>query len=291
MRLPPFLACVALVALSSAAFAGTPAFAVVAAENFYGDIAKQVGGEDVAVTSILSNPEQDPHLFETSPSVARAVASARMIISNGMEYDPWMDHLIEASRSARRVDINVASLVGRKAGENPHIWYQPETMLILARALCSSYQAIDAAHAAGYAQRLARFEASMVPVKARTVALRPRLAGLQVAATEPVFGYMIAALGMVSRDQGFQLAVMNGTEVSASQVEGFENDLKTRRVRLLIFNRQARDEVADHMKAIAMQSGVPVVGASETEPVGVTYQTWIMNEMDAISKAASAGSE
>src|SRR6185312_5079370 len=115
----------ALVALSvvpTVAWAAGPA-AVVAAENFYGDLAQQLGGPDVKVTSVLSNPDQDPHLFEASPSVARAVSAARYVVYNGIGYDPWMEKLLSAARSPDRHTIVVADLVGKKPGDNPHIWY------------------------------------------------------------------------------------------------------------------------------------------------------------------------
>ena len=104
---------------------------VLAAENFYGDVAKQIGGRNVAVTNILSNPDQDPHLFEVSPSVARAVAGARIVIYNGAGYDPWMNSLLRAVHGTDRKTIVVANLVGTKAGANPHIWYDPATMLAI----------------------------------------------------------------------------------------------------------------------------------------------------------------
>ena len=260
---------------------------VVAAENFYGDVARQVGGSDVSVTSILANPDQDPHLFELSPSVARAVSSAEILIENGLDYDPWMDRLIAATQMPNRQVIVAASLVGRHAGDNPHVWYDPATMSALARAVSAAYTAADPAHAAGYAQRLARFEATMTPLLAKIAALRGKLQGSQVTATEPVFDDMIAALGMVSHDRRFQRAVMNETEASASDVAAFEDGLRSHRVRLLIVNRQASNAVADRMRSIAVSAGVPVVGASELQPAGVSYQAWMLGELDAVEKAMS----
>src|SRR6266851_1253577 len=101
---------------------------IVAAENFYGDVAQQLAGPNAKVTSILSNPDDDPHLFEASPSVARAIADASIVIENGADYDPWMEKLLGASKSAGRTSINVAELVHKKAGDNPHLWYDPRTM-------------------------------------------------------------------------------------------------------------------------------------------------------------------
>jgi zinc/manganese transport system substrate-binding protein len=258
---------------------------IVAAENFYGDIAKQIGGPDVKVTSILSNPDQDPHLFEVSPSVGRDVSAASIVIYNGIDYDPWMEKLLGAARSTKRETIVVADLVGKKTGDNPHIWYDPATMVALAKTLSEALIADDPGHRAGYEQRLARFEESVKPIQAKAAGLRQRLAGTPVTATEPVFGYMFDALGMEVRNQSFQLAVMNNTEPSASDVAAFENDLKTHRVKLLIYNSQATDPVADRMVKIAKASHVPVVGATETEPAGKSYQGWMLSELDAVNQA------
>jgi len=258
---------------------------IVAAENFYGDIAKQIGGGAVGVTSILSNPDQDPHLFEVSPSVGRNVSAARIVVYNGIDYDPWMAKLLQAARSADRKVIVVADLVGKKTGDNPHVWYAPATMLALAKALTETLTAQDPARKSDYEQRLARFEVSIKPIQAKIEQLRGKCNGLEVTATEPVFGYMLDALGMQVRNPAFQLAVMNSTEPSASDVAAFESDLTTHRVKLLVYNSQATDPIAKHMEALAEKSGVPVVGATETEPAGKDYQAWIMSALDAVDRA------
>jgi len=112
---------------------------VVAAENFYGDVVRQIGGDDVAVASVMSNPDQDPHLFETTPSTVRQIAAAQVVILNGADYDPWMDKLLKASPKVGRTAIVVADLVGKKAGDNPHLWYDPGTMPAAARALAEAF--------------------------------------------------------------------------------------------------------------------------------------------------------
>ena len=271
-----------LVGMISVAQADT--IKVVAAENFYGDIAQQIVGPNIAVTSILNNPNQDPHLFEVSPSVGRDVSAARIVIYNGVNYDPWMEKLLTAARSANRKVIVVAELIGKKTDDNPHIWYDPATMLALAKAFSDALIAEDPADKPEYEHRLARFRASVKPIQAKIDELRRRYAGMQITATEPVFGYMFDALGMQVRNQSFQLAVMNNTEPSASDVAAFESDLKTHQVKLLIYNSQATDPIADRMQKIARASGVPVVGAAETEPAGKDYQGWMMSELDAIDR-------
>ncbi len=258
---------------------------IVAAENFYGDVAKQVGGTHVAVTSILSNPDQDPHLFEASPSVARNLSAARIVIFNGIGYDPWVEKLLAAARSDNRQTIDVGALAGKVLGDNPHIWYDPATMLALAKALADGLATADPAHATEYARNLAAFQHSVEPITAKIAGMKARLAGMPATATEPVFGYMFGALGLAVRNMPFQLAVMNDTEPSASDVAAFETDLKTHQVKLLVYNSQASDPVAARMQALARLSHVPVVAATETEPPGKTYQAWILGELDAVDHA------
>jgi zinc/manganese transport system substrate-binding protein len=258
---------------------------IVAAENFYGDVAQQLAGPDAKVTSILSNPDDDPHSFEASPSVARAIADARIVIANGADYDPWMEKLLGASRSASRTTIKVADLVGRKPGDNPHLWYDPATMPAFAKALSAALAAADPAHRADYDQRLQAVLESLKPIDAKVAQLRKKHSGTKVTATEPVFGYMAAALGLVMRNERFQLAVMNDTEPSASDVATFETDLRKHRVKLLIYNSQATDESAKRLLDIARQSKVPVIGVTETEPPGKTYQDWMQGQLDALDDA------
>src|SRR5580700_4779418 len=140
---------------------------IVAAENFYGDIAKQIGGSNVKVTSILSNPDQDPHLFEVSPSVGRNVSAAQIVIYSGIDYDPWMEKLLGAAKSGNRKAIVVADLIGKKTGDNPHVWYDPAAMLALAKSLSDALTEADPDHKDGYEQRLATFVDSVKPIQAK----------------------------------------------------------------------------------------------------------------------------
>lgn len=262
-----------------------PAINIVAAENFYGDVAQQIGGPAVKVSSILSNPDEDPHMFEASPSVARSISGAKIVVYSGIDYDPWMEKLLAAARSGDRRTIVVADLIGKKSGDNPHIWYDPATMLAFAKTLTDDLAAIDGAHQADYQARLAHFEDSIQPVQAKIAALRTRLSGTPATATEPVFGYMFDALGMNVRNMSFQMSVMNNTEPSASDIAAFESDLKTHKVRLLVYNSQATDPIAQRMEKIAKASHVAVVGATETEPAGKKYQAWMLSELDAVDRA------
>ena len=258
---------------------------IVAAENFYGDVAEQLGGPEVAVVSILSDPDQDPHLFEVGTAAARAVAGAAIVVFNGADYDPWMEKLLAAAPVAGRETIEVAKLVHKTPGDNPHLWYDPATMPAFADALTAALARRDPAHAAQYAARHARFEAGLKPLIDKVASLRRRYAGTPVTATEPIFGDMAAAIGLEMRNERFQRAVTNDTEPSAAAIAAFQSDLRSRAVKALIYNRQTSEGVTLQMQALARRSRVPVVGVSETEPAGTTYQSWMLSELDALERA------
>ncbi len=285
LKLTLCLVAAILLACPTLAQPAATTISIVAAENVYGDVAQQLAGPDATVTSILSNPDQDPHLFEASPSVARSLSTAAIVVYNGADYDPWMVKLLTAARSAGRKVIVVANLVHKKAGDNPHLWYDPATMPAYAKALTAALTERDPGRKQDYERRLQAFLTSLQPLDAKIAELRAKFAGTPVTATESVFGYMAAALGLRMRNERFQLAVMNSTEPRASDVAAFENDLRKHQVRLLFYNSQASDAAAQRMVRIAQQAKVPVVAVTETEPAGTIFQDWVMGELNAISEA------
>ena len=282
-----------LMGVVAAAFLCAPAFAdpvkIVAAENFYGDIAAQIGGRDVAVTSILTNPDQDPHLFEASTETAKAIANAKVVVANGVDYDPWMEKLIAANTAPGRREIVVAALVGRKSGDNPHLWYDPAYVTAAAEAIAAALAQVDPAHKSDYVKGETAFVASLAPLNAKIAAMKAKFAGQPIAMSEPVFGYQAQLLGLEVRDQGFALSVMNDTEPSASQVAGFEDDLTKHRVKAMLFNAQASEPAVQRLVDMAKANKIPVVGVSETQPPGKTYQAWMGAQLDALDRALSGG--
>jgi len=278
-----------LAAAPVAALADAP-IPIVAAENFYGDIAAQVGGDHVAVTSVLNNPDQDPHLFEASPSISREIAAAKIVIFNGADYDPWVAQMLAANQAPGRAVIVAADLVHRRAGDNPHLWYDPPTMPAVAAALAARLIAIDPAHQADYQARLQTVQASLKAIADKAAALRAKYAGAPVTASEPVFGYMADALGLSMRNQRFQLSVMNDTEPSARDTAAIESDLKNHKVKVFFYNSQVTDPLTDRLLKLANQGNVPVVGVSETEPGGKGFVDWMMDQLDATAKALAGPS-
>jgi zinc/manganese transport system substrate-binding protein len=233
----------------------------------------------------MNNPEQDPHLFETTPAVVRQLAGAQIVILNGANYDPWMDKLLAAVPRPDRTVISAAQLTGRKPGDNPHLWYDPVTMPAVATALAEALAKADSTHASDYAARLKSTLATLDRISQRVAQLKAKHAGASVTATEPVFGPMTQALGLTMRNERFQLAMMNDTEPSARDIAAFERDLKERKVKVLIYNSQVSEKLTERLRDIAARSKVPVIGVTETMPPNVSFQDWVLGELDALDKA------
>ncbi len=285
----------AAVAFAASALVAAPAFAdpvkVVAAENVYGDVASQIGGANVVVTSILSNPDDDPHLFEASPATAKALTDAKVVIVNGVDYDPWMEKLLSANKAPGRKEIVVAQLVGRKAGDNPHLWYEPSYVKAAAKVLTADLDAIDPAKKADYDKGEAQFLDSLKPLDDKIADMRKKYAGQPVIASEPVFGYQAGLIGLKVHDEKFALAVMNNAEPTASEVAAFENDLKGHKVKAMLYNAQASEPAVGRLVQMAKDNANPVDGVSETEPPGSTYQQWMLGQLDALDAALGGGAK
>ena len=292
MKMPTGLTAVLLVTLAAltVAHAADGKIALVAAENFYGSVARQIGGDRVSVASIMNNPDQDPHLFEVSPSIIRQIAAAKIVVYNGADYDPWIEKLLTVTPKPDRTVIVAAELVNRKAGDNQHLWYNPTTMPAVASALAAALAAADPAHKDDYAARLETFVASLEPLNEKIAAIRGKFAGIPVTASEPVFGYMADALKLTMRNERFQLAIMNDTEPSARDLAAFERDLKTHQVRVLFYNKQAQNSIVQHLVDLARASNIPVVGVTETAPSGASYQDWMLMQLDETQRALAGPS-
>ena len=281
----PLLCIVAVVVLGLVGFtARADQLKIVAAENFYGGVASQIAGDNASVTSILSNPNQDPHEFTTNASTAKAVADADIVIYSGIGYDSWMDKLLSTQGKPDRVVINVSSLIGAKDGDNPHIWYNPRTMPALVEKLATNLAQRDSAQATAYQDRAEDFQNSMKPILNAINIIKARYEDAPVTATEPVFGYMADALGFKMLNYDFQVNVMNDTEPSASQTAAFEKSLTSKSVKLLFYNSQVTDPTTDRIKKLAQDSGIPIVGVTETQPPDEkNYVDWMENELKAVT--------
>jgi len=281
---------VCLLLAPSASAAPPSRIVVVAAENFYADIVGQIAGDHVKLTSILSDPNVDPHEYETNARDAAAVANARLVIQNGLGYDTFIDRLIAASPNPSRRLIVAGSLTGHKPGDNPHIWYDPATMPKVAQAVVEFLTQIDPGSAASYQDRYRVFQASLRPLTQKIATLKAQYAGMPVAVTEPVFNYMAQTIGLnVLTPMAFQKAIEEGQDPPVAAVAQMEDQLRKRQVRVLLYNTQTISPITMRMQQLAKQAGIPVVGVSETEPPGKSYQQWMLGQLEALDGALGLG--
>ncbi len=280
---------------TTACASGTPASTpgiinAVGAENQYANVLAQIGGRYVHVSSILDNPNTDPHTFESSPGVASEVSDARLVVQNGVGYDDFMTKIEAASPNPGRKVIVVQDLLGLPDDTpNPHLWYKPTAMPAAARAMARDLTNLDPTHASYFAANLASFDASLTPWLDAIAAFRAHHRGVAVATTEPVADYLLEAMGIDNLTPfQFQADIMNGVDPAPQDIT-LENGFFTKhQVKVFCYNQQVVDALTASIRDRAISTGVPVVGVYETMPTpGYDYQSWMLAEVAAIEKAVT----
>lgn len=260
---------------------------VVAAENVWGDIAAQIGGNTVQVTSIISDPETDPHEYETDVRAAAAIAGARFVIENGAGYDSFVGKLLDASPSSDREVLDVADAVGAGDGANPHLWYSPDYVRTAAQAIEARLAREDPAHAAAYRANLAAFVTGEQQVIDVIEQIKARHAGAKIGYTERVPGYLIEAAGLqLGTPASFSQAIEDDTDPSPADNAKFQLALKRHEVKALLYNAQVTSPTTQKLKGLAEDNGIPVVGLTETMPPNEkNFQTWQADQARALLAA------
>ncbi len=260
---------------------------VVAAENFWGNIASQIGGDSVEVTSILSDPSADPHLYESNANNAAAVSGADVVIENGLGYDDFMDKLLAGSNKSGRVVVSAAKEYGASDGANPHLWYDTPKVKLMAGAIEKAIADKDPVHKAEYERNLGKFNDGLQPVLDKISQINTQFPGAPVAYTEPVPGYMLANAGLsVKTPEGFAAAIEEGNEPSPADAATMAGLMTGKQVRVLLYNSQATSAVTQHIQDLAKAAGVPVVPVTETMPPGAKdFQSWQLEQVTALYNA------
>jgi zinc/manganese transport system substrate-binding protein len=283
------IACGAVLLLATgcgSAAAHDSALDVVAAENAYGDIARQIGGAHVSVTSILTDPTADPHLYAPGTRSGLFVANARLVIQNGVGYDAFMTKLEDASASSHRRVVTIADVLGVHGKDaNPHLWYDVPKLPAVAAAIATGLERSDPAHAAAYRAGLRRFESGLSPLQREVARIRTSFAGTPVAYTEPVPGYLVDAAGLRNvAPAAFTRAIENGTEPTPQAFAAMLALIAKKKIAVLLYNSQAVSPVTQQIRDAATKAGIPTIGVSETLPPNVTFQQWQLaqaKELDA----------
>jgi zinc/manganese transport system substrate-binding protein len=263
---------------------------VVAAENVYGSIASQIGGPHASVTSILTSPNADPHLFEPGTSNGLAVSTAKVVLQNGLGYDGFMTKLENAAPSRSRIVVTVADVLGVHGKDaNPHLWYDVPRLDRIGSAIAAAFAKADPPHAAAYRAGFHRFARSLGPLRREVASIRSRFHGAPVAYTEPVPGYLVTAAGLRNlAPDSFTRAIEDGSEPPPAAVAAMDELIAKHRIRALLYNRQAVSPITGRLRDAARAAGIPVVPVSETLPSGLTFQQWQLDQARALAAALAA---
>ncbi len=261
---------------------------VVAAENFWGSIARQIGGAHAYVTSIIVNPALDPHSYEPTSADARALAVAQLAIVNGVGYDPWAPRLLAADPLPGRLTLNVGSLFGLREGDNPHRWYDPAEVIGVATRIASDLERLDPRWRRYFAARLGAFVHRGLAAYTNEIAtIRARYGGVPVGASESIFALQAPALGLrLMTPPSFMDAISEGTEVTAQDVVTVEHQITARLIRVWIYNSQNVTPEIERLNGLARAAGIPIVRVTETlSPASDSFQQWQVAQLRALAAA------
>jgi len=262
----------------------------VGAESEYANVLGQIGGKYVAVSSILNDPNTDPHTFEASPSVAEEIGRAQLVVQNGVGYDGFVNRIEAASPNPQRMVIVAQKVLGLPSDTaNPHLWYSPKTMPAVARVIARDLETLDPSHAAYFQSHLAAFDTSLQPWLRAIAAFKVKYPGTAVAVTEPVADDLLKAMGArILTPFVFQADIMNGVDPAPEDISLEEGFFTKHEAKVFCYNQQVVDSLTLTIKQSAQSAKVPVVGVYETMPTpGYDYQSWMLAEVKAIETAVT----
>ncbi|GER90910.1 ABC transporter substrate-binding protein [Dictyobacter vulcani] len=268
---------------------GSNTISVVAAENFYGSIVRQIGGKHVSVTSMLADPNVDPHSYESNVDQVKAVARAQLVIANGGGYDDWMDKLLSSTPSSERKVIKGFDVAPNKLPDNEHVWYSPDNAKNIASAIADTLKTLDTAHAAEYAQNLIIFERELSKINQKMDEIRSKYANAPVGLTETILRYQTGPMGLrVLTPDEFQKALAEGNDPPANTVITAENQINQRQIKVFIYNQQTQSAITTKLMSDARARNIPVVPVTETMPPDQTYQSWMLTQLEKVEQALAS---
>jgi zinc/manganese transport system substrate-binding protein len=283
---------VLLLAACGSTAAGAPGsggkVVVVAAENFWGSIASRLGGAHAQVVSIITNPDTDPHSYESTPQDGRTVAQAQYVIVNGAGYDPWAPKLVAANPVSGRAVLTIADLAGRKEGDNPHMWYAPAIVEKVIDRITADLKTADSTDAAYFDQQRQHFmTASLARYNGLRAQIRQKDAGVPVGATESIFVDLAADLGLdLTTPPDYMRAISEGNDPPAQDKSTFDSQIAGRQIKVLVFNKQNATTDIQALVDRAHALGIPVVSITETlDPATASFEDWQTSQLQALAGA------
>jgi zinc/manganese transport system substrate-binding protein len=278
---------------SSTSTAGTGArrLQVVAAENFWGSIASQLGGDKVTVRSIIANPNTDPHSYEPTASDGVALARSQIAIVNGLGYDKWASRLIAANPSSRVV-LDVGRLLGLKDGENPHQWYAPGSVARVIGAISADYKRADPKDAAYFERQRAAFQTRGLAQYDRLRSeIRSRYAGVPVGYSESIFQPLGQDLHLrLLTPYSFAKAIAEGTDVSAADKQTVDAQAQRREIAVWVYNSQNATPDVQRVNRLAQAAHIAIATITETlSPASATFEQWQAAQLSGLLAALHRG--
>ena len=261
---------------------------VSAAENFWGSIAAQLGGEKVAVSSIIVNPNTDPHSYEPTASDGVTIARSQMAIVNGIGYDTWASKLLAANASSGRVVLDVGSLLGLKQGDNPHQWYSPSSVQRVIEQIVADYKRLDPKDASYFDQQRSAFETSDLAEYNRLRSeIRARYAGVPVGYSESIFQPLGQDLGLnLMTPYSFAKAIAEGTDVSAQDKQTVDKQAEDGAIKVWVYNSQNATPDVQRVNQLARAAHIPITTITETlSPASATFEQWQDAELRSLMSA------
>jgi zinc/manganese transport system substrate-binding protein len=280
-------ACSSSPAGASSSGSGTT-ITVAAAENFWGSIAKQIGGTHASVTSIITNPSTDPHSYEPTAADGRTIASAQFVIVNGIGYDPWAPKLIAANPSSTRTTLDVGQLTGIPNGGNPHRWYSPDNVHQVIEQITADYQKIDPADSSYFAQQKQTYETqALAPYNQLISDIKAKYAGTPIGASESIVTPISDGLGLkMLTPEPFLAAISEGTDPTAADKATIDTQIKTKQIKIYVYNSQNSTPDVQAQVNEAKAAGIPLATVTETlSPADATFQDWQVSELRSIEAA------
>lgn len=257
---------------------------VVATLGFYGEAAKAILGDRGQVTTVINSPSIDAESYEPDVKTAKKVAKADVVIANGLGYDSWMDRVVAANDDAQTKKLTIGALMGKKTGDNPHLWTDPTTMVKVTRHLVTQFSKLEPSHAAEFKRRGTAYEKQLAVLPQLAKQLAKHSDQQKVAVSEPVFDLALSAMGYRISDGHFAQSIEEDSDPTPADITKLQNQIKQRKIAFFVENTQNTSKNVTAMVNLAKKYDIPIVKVTETMPVNQSYRTWMLKQYQQVQR-------